>query len=52
MGRSRGGGGEGVEGLDPPFGKSQVAIGFFKNSGMDPMRQIHGAGPSVKSVDD
>ena len=34
----------------PPPGKSQVAIGFLKNSGMDPSRG-KSIRPSVKDID-
>ena len=58
MGKSRGG----AWGLDTP-GKSQVAIGFLRNSGTDPSREAIGprgpiasrrrpVWPSVKYVDD
>ena len=36
MGGSRGETG----GLDPP-GKSHVAIGFFRNTSMDPLERVH-----------
>ena len=39
MGGSRGRGG--TEGPDPPV-KSQVAIGFLRNSGTDPLREANG----------
>ena len=37
MGGSRGGRGQGVQ--TPPPGKSQVAIGFLRNTGMDSLEK-------------
>ena len=62
MGRSRGGGGGVIGGLEHP-GKSQVAIGLLRNTGTDPLeKQLDPLGPiasqgrfvrpSVKNVDD
>ena len=62
MGRIQIGGGQGIQ-TSPP-GKSQVAIGFLRNSGTNPLREAIGSigsiakepiasqGSSVKYVDD